>query len=159
MSEQISVTVKPDGTYRLQMPAEIRNALRSLIDQFEVFLDPQLPESKRLFPTAYPDDPERDAGYQIFSQDKLIEKKQGSMNTIRETLEAQTLTVEQTQSWLQTINDLRLVIGTQLDVCEEDFVPDDPELYELYEDLTYLSEIFVRGLSGGLNSKSKKHRN
>ena len=53
-------------------------------------------------------------------------------------------------AWLRALNDLRLVLGTRLDVTEDEFAdgfdPDAPHAYELavYAFLTWLQEAAVQ---------------
>jgi len=56
-------------------------------------------------------------------------------------------------SWMGAVNDLRLVLGTRLDVSEEtafDQDPDDPDAPALavYQYLSFLLETIVDALSG-----------
>lgn len=64
------------------------------------------------------------------------------------------LTLEQADAWLSAINDVRLALGTTLDVSEDmpDQLPDDdpraPHL-GVYHWLTWLQESLVAALAGG----------
>ena len=66
------------------------------------------------------------------------------------------LTDEEAQSWLGTLNDLRLTLGSRLGIEEDnhdDFLElpeDDPmfALFHIYDWLTYLQDTLVRALSG-----------
>src|SRR5262249_61101526 len=59
---------------------------------------------------------------------------------------------DDTRAWLSTLNDVRLVIGTRLDVTEdtEDPEPWDPRApgYELHRWLTLLQELLVEAAGG-----------
>ena len=54
------------GTYALRLPGPERDLLASLVDQLRELLEVTTddPSVRRLFPTAYHDDPERDREYQ-----------------------------------------------------------------------------------------------
>ena len=71
---------------------------------------------RRLFPTAYHDDPERDREYQQLVRDELLERRLAALATVEATAAADELDEEQLTGWLTALNDLRLVLGTRLDV-------------------------------------------
>ena len=76
-----------------------------------------------------------------------------ALRTFADTLDADVLTAEDLESWLRALNDLRLFLGTRLDVSEEDLVrsldPRDPRAEEraLYAYLSWLQEHVVEALS------------
>ncbi len=111
---------RPDGRFDVNLAPDSKQALVSLAGELEEVQSTDRPETRRLFPTAYPDDPERDAGYQIFARDLLIEKRRAAVAVMRDTVDADVLTEEQLGAWMGVLNDLRLVLGTILDVSEED---------------------------------------
>ena len=80
-------------------------------------LDPSL---RRLFPPAYLSDPDRDAEYQRLMRDELLAERLEHLDQLDSTLAADHLDDEQITAWLQGLNELRLVLGTQLDISEED---------------------------------------
>lgn len=143
-----------DGTFQVTLPPETRHGLLTLAEQIEEVQTTDRPELRRLFPTAYPDDPERDAGYQIFARDQLIEKRQDAIRVIRETVDAATLTEEELSAWMGILNDYRLVLGTMLDVSEDDDGPDpeDPAFgaHILYHELGQLVGAMVEALTTAL---------
>lgn len=92
--------------------------------------EPDDPELKRLFPTAYHQDPERDAEYQILARSELMDSRLSAIDTMVRTLDASQIDDEALAAWMTTVNQLRLVLGTRLDIGEddeEDIDPDDPE--------------------------------
>ena len=74
---------------------------------------------RRLFPTAYHDDPERDREYQQLVRDELLERRLAALATVEATADADELDEAQLTGWLTALNDLRLVLGTRLDVSED----------------------------------------
>ena len=74
------------------------------------------------------------------------------------TLDAETLDEDQLAAWLGTLNDLRLVLGTRLEVTEELYeegMPrDDPRAptFGLYQYLGWLEENVVAALAGQVES-------
>ncbi len=143
-----------DGTFQVTLPPETRHGLLTLAEQIEEVQTTDRPELRRLFPTAYPDDPERDAGYQIFARDQLISKRQEAVGIIRRTVDAETLTEEELSAWMAMLNDYRLVLGTMLDVSEDDdeLDPEAPDFgaYLLYHELGQLVGAMVDALTTAL---------
>jgi len=115
----------------LELGRAERQLLELLTGELQVLLvdHPDDPGLRRLFPTAYHDDPQRDAEYQILARSELTDARLQALVTVQETLSATTLSDEQLQAWMTTINQLRLVLGTRLDIGEddEDIDPDDPD--------------------------------
>jgi len=74
------------------------------------------PSLRRLFPTAYSRDEEAEAGFVAMARNELLEHHRQALKTLSATAEATTLSDEETQGWLAAVNDLRLVLGTVLDV-------------------------------------------
>ena len=62
----------------------------------------------------------------------------------------------QVPAWLGSLNDLRLVLGTRLEITDdgheipEDLDPEDPTfgLHHIYDWLTYLQESLVQAMTG-----------
>ncbi|MEM9652752.1 MAG: DUF2017 family protein [Actinomycetota bacterium] len=133
-----------DGRFDVRLAPEVRLGIVSLAEQLDEVQSGDGPETRRLFPTAYPDDPDRDAGYQIFARDQLISKRREAVEIIRATAEADVLTGEQLSSWMGILNDIRLVLGTTLDISEDDegVDPDAPDaesrlLYQFLGELVH----------------------
>jgi hypothetical protein len=146
------------GELRLRLPAPERDALRAMPDQLRTLLteQPDDPSLYRLFPVAYQDDPARDEEYRRLMHDELLEQHLTSLRIMQETVDSDRLTEEQAVAWLSAMNDLRLVLGTRLDVSEEtyegDIDQDDPRFPQLamYSYLGYLEEQLVEALAAAL---------
>ncbi|MDA3039604.1 MAG: DUF2017 family protein [Actinomycetota bacterium] len=140
-----------DGSYSFDIDTDLKRFIADLAGQLEEVLGDDAPMLRRLFPTAYPDDPERDAGYQVFARGELIDQRQASIDQVRATVDQKTLSEEELLAWMRTVNDLRLVLGTQLDVSEDDDGPstDDPhaDAYHVYQVLGMALEEIVQGLT------------
>jgi hypothetical protein len=112
----------------------------------------------RLFPDAYPDDTDAAEEFRRYTESGLREAKQSNARTALATLDApgteHVLTDYETQAWLGALNDLRLALGTRLDVTEDwheqaaALAPDDPSLalFSVYDWLSVLQELLVRCL-------------
>jgi hypothetical protein len=144
------------GTYELQLPEPERELLGNLVEQLRDLLAETTddPSVRRLFPTAYNQDPERDREYQQLVRDELLDRRLGALATVEATLADPEVTEEQLSAWLSAVNDLRLVLGTRLDVGEEpiEIEVDDPEapVYAVYEYLGFLLSEVVDALAEGL---------
>jgi hypothetical protein len=142
------------GDFELRLPPEERSLLRELAPQLRGLLDSDLtdPSLRRLFPTAYPEDPERDREFRDLVGDELLERRRAALDMLLATVDATKLSEDELSAWMGAINDLRLVLGTRLDVSEDmDPMPDpdDPDapLLVLYGYLGYLLESIVDALS------------
>jgi hypothetical protein len=104
---------------------------------------------QRLFPVAHPDDAEAQAEFEELVRDDLVASRLASIDQVEATLDATELDDEQLMAWLQAINSVRLVLGTILDVSEEDsgrdVDDDDPEAgtWALYGYLSFLLDQLV----------------
>jgi hypothetical protein len=116
-----------DGSFAFEFPTHVPDLVVHLGDQLDTILDTDVPDLNRLFPTAYPHDPERDAGYQILARGELIDHRRNSLDVVRDTATARVLTEDQLTAWMHVVNDLRLVLGTRLDVSEDDVDLDDDD--------------------------------
>ena len=145
-----------NGGYRLRLPAEERELLRSLPGQLREVLATDDPGLRRLFPSAYPDDPEADDDYRRLTRAELLDGKLAALQVVEDTADAEHLTGEQLEGWLGALESLRLFLGTQLDVREEvletPLHPHDPDApaRALYGYLSWLQEQAVDALSASL---------
>lgn len=147
------------GDFEVRLSDQERRLLASLAAQLRAALEADTdaggakdPTLRRLFPAAYPDDEQRDLEYRSMVHDDLLARRRAALDTVEETLQATRLDEEDLLAWMGAVNDLRLVLGTRLDVSEEtDLVPepDDPEAHALavYGYLGFLLESMVAALS------------
>ena len=134
-----------------------RDALRSLALQLrQLVTAPDAgsnPDMRRLFPTAYPDDPGMNAEYDALVREDLMSERLAAIHVMERTLDSDRLSEDELLAWLASINDLRLVLGTRLDVPEDlsdlDVPADDPraESLAIYAYLSRLEEDVVAALS------------
>lgn len=136
--------IRPDrqGGYQLNLSGDDREALRQLAPQFSAMLDdPDQPALRRLFPPAYSDsvDAEHEEEYRRLMQEDLVARHRDELELLAQTASAEHLSEEQLLAWSRALNSLRLVLGTVLDVQEDDERrgPGTPE-ESLYQWLTYL---------------------
>ena len=129
--------------------------LRELLGELEAKLDdPDDPGLRRLFPQAH-DDPQSEEQYRSLVRDQLVDGRSKAAVTMRETLRKDSLTTDEADAWLRALNDLRLVLGTRLDVTEdldyENLDLNEPRGRDLavYGYLTWLQEQLVEALAEG----------
>ncbi|MFN3256064.1 MAG: DUF2017 family protein [Ilumatobacter sp.] len=114
--------------------------------------DQSSPLLQRLFPPAFLDDPDKEAEYQRLMREELVASRVAQIDTVTDYLRpghAATLDESGINAFLQSINAVRVVLGTLLDVGEDDDPSDDemtPE-HQLYAFLSWLLDWTVRSLS------------
>jgi hypothetical protein len=145
-----------DGRWTLHLGSDERQLLAALARELDSMIeaDPDDPSLRRLRPTAYPEDDEHEEGWQLLIGEELRTTRRSQLETVRSTAERTDLDDDEVQAWMQALNALRLVLGTRLDVSEDDEGPvraDDPNAaaYALYEFLGYLLERTVQSLASG----------
>jgi hypothetical protein len=144
------------GGYRLRLPNEERELLRSLPDQLRDVMRTDDPGLRRLFPPAYAENDEAEDEYRRLMRTELLEGKLAALRVVEETADSDHLTQEQLEAWLGAIESLRLYLGTVLDVSEDPtanyLTRDDPDApaMALYGYLSWLQEQAIEALSGEL---------
>jgi hypothetical protein len=147
------------GGFRLNIEDGERQLIVRLMGELrEVTLrsDPDGPGLRRLFPTAYHDDPEADAEYQRLMREELVASRLAGIETVTTALAAPEMTADELYATMQGVNSLRLVLGTLLDVGEDHepltVTDEDPHAAEahLYDYLSWLLDHIVGALSGSV---------
>lgn len=129
----------PGEGLRATLDRDESTLLRDLIDEMKTLLEADLPRADavtaRLFPDAH-EDPEEAEAYRNLVGDDLRAAKLEALRTVsarlgeRGALET-SIPEDEVTPWLTLIADLRLAIGTRLDVTEEkmagDLDPNDPD--------------------------------
>jgi hypothetical protein len=152
------------GGYRMNLDADERSVLTGMVAQLRDLLlasPAEAPQLRRLFPTAYPSDPEADAEYQRLMREELVGSRLAAIQTVVDALGAEAigpinLTSDELAALLTSMNSLRLVLGTICDVGEDDdpadITPDNPLFAEFhaYGYLSYLVDAAVTALSSEL---------
>lgn len=139
----------PDGGVELRFSPEERALLAGLASDLRSQLEggPADPSFRRLFPPAY-DDEQDEQAYRELAGDELLDGRRQALELLAATARNDRLTAEEADAWLRALNDLRLVLGTRLDVQEDALLdrPQTPEL-ALYGYLSWVQEQLVAALS------------
>ena len=144
-------------SYSLNIDASDRTTLNGLLDQLRDVLmhDSSSDIARRLFPAAYHQDEQHEQEYQRLMRDELLSSRLASLSLTTSLLERETnsdsivLSADELDALMRSINSLRLVLGTLLDVDEDEFVAhldeDDPAYgqYQLYSYLGWLLDWIV----------------
>ena len=135
-----------------------------LLDQLEQLLTAEIedvtgdPVIARLLPAGHRSDPELAADYRELTESALRAGKADDLATVRAGLPLDGGTVrldpEEAGAWLRTSNDLRLALGTRLDIQEdteppEDLASEEGQQLAVYYWLTGLQGSLVDALAAG----------
>ena len=141
------------GEYQLRLPPDERDLLRALPGQLRSC---SAPTTRRCAACSRPPTrttPTLEAEYRHYMADDLLASHKRALDVMEETIDAERLDEEQLIGWLRALNDLRLVLGTRLDVSEDmyerEMDPDDPRApaFALYTYLGWLQEQVVEALA------------
>lgn len=155
--------VRTSVGFRINLDADERAMLRHLLGELRDLLlaGGDQPALRRLTPPAYhlADDAEAEAEYQRLMADDLVASRLAGLQSCMLFLDPEQskataidVTEEQILGFLQVVNGVRLVLGTMLDVSEDDDPQDiskrDPNFgqHQLYGYLGYLVDVTVRAL-------------
>jgi hypothetical protein len=126
------ITSAGDGGVDIRLEPELRELIASLARQLgELIDDPEAQDSPglaRLFPPASVDDPMEALGFEQLMGEALRAGKRESAAVVRATATNDHLDPEQTLAWMRCLNDVRLVLGTRLEIEE------DTDIEELFRD-------------------------
>ena len=140
-----------------------------LLDQLEQLLEADAddvrgdPVMERLLPDGHRGDPELAADYRELTEASLRSGKADDLAMVRATLPPDggevRLDPEQAAAWLRTTNDLRLAMGTRLDISEDTEPPEEVNGEEdqqlaVYYWLTALQGSLVDALVAGRGARS-----
>jgi len=161
-----------NGNYKIDLATDHRQLLTQLVEQLRDSLATTTDDAnlRRLFPTAYNNDAKKDAEYQRLMRDELLESRLAAIDvTIKVIAQDDEISAEEIDAFARSINSLRLVLGTTLDIAESDYgsqsdtqQSDDSDSdeaseadefliqKELYEYLGWLLEWTVGAQSSGL---------
>jgi hypothetical protein len=160
MSERSAFTKAKGGGFVLRLGIEERALVARLLDELATLLtnpvDPSM--TARLFPVVHPNRPDQEEEYQRLMRDELVASRLDGIVTVKGVLgdpdgagKKVTFNEEQLVAFMQSLNSVRLVLGTMLDVTEDDEDLPDTSLvpeYQLYGYLSWVLDSAVHALSG-----------
>ena len=144
------------GGWRITLDDEERKLLMRLMGELRALLsgpdDNEL--LRRLFPVAYPEDEEKEAEYQRLMREELVASRLAAIESVSRTIDPagdrarQLLDEGETIAFMQSINAIRLVLGSMLGITDDESADDaDSPEHNLYDFLSWLLEWAVRSLS------------
>jgi hypothetical protein len=142
------------GQFEVRLSADEREVLRGLPAQMRdaLALGKNDPAVARLNPSACLDDAEVDAEFHRLMDEDLNTGRLQALAEFEKTVDADRLNEEEALAWLRAVNDLRLLLGTRLDVSEDPderrVSADDPRApgFALYDYLSLLTQELVEAL-------------
>jgi uncharacterized protein DUF2017 len=147
---------KKGERFTVRLGKRERELLVALCQQSRTLLETEDPSSDpavaRLFPAAYQDDPLRNLEYETSLGGAPRNGKLEALGTVERTANARALSEEEFLSWMGVVNDLRLVLGTRIDVTEEstdeDFPSKSPhhDVWQVYQFLGWLLQEMLSAL-------------
>ena len=146
---------KKGDRFSVRLGKRERELLVELVRQSRTLLETEDPSSDpavaRLFPAAYQDDPLRNLEYETSLGGAPRAGKLEALDTVERTANARALSEEDFLTWMGVVNDLRLVLGTRIDVTEEsteeDFAAGGPrDAYHVYQFLGWLLQEMLSAL-------------
>lgn len=144
------------GRFHVGLDGPEQELLKSLPRQAQDLLERDDPATARVFPVAYAGDAGAEAEYRAIMGTQLLLRHQRSLDTLAATADATTIDESEIHQWLDAVEVLRLVLGTQLDVTEATVHIDerDPRFpqYAVYHYLSLLQEQIVEALASTLPS-------
>jgi hypothetical protein len=156
---------KKGDRFSVRLGKHERNLLVELVRQSRTLLETEDPSSDpavaRLFPAAYRDDPLRNLEYETSLGGAPRSGKLQALDTVERTANSRALSEEDFLTWMGAGNDLRLVLGTRIEVTEEsteeDFAAGGPrDAYHVYQFLGWVQQEMLVALgepeSGGLHA-------
>ncbi len=128
-SEKSVAFKRSGGRITILLGEEERELIANLAGQFRsVLAEDASPDLRRLYPTAYPDDADKDSEYASLVHDDLLRSRLESVEIVQATVQANSIDPNELAAWMGLFSGLRLLLGTRLDVSEDDeFDPDAPD--------------------------------
>ena len=157
--------LRPGDRVLVSLTDDEAGLVRSLPEELRGILEgsPDDDAHRRIFPRAYvdPTEEQAEADWQSMVHSELLQERLAAVRLVAATLERATprrgrveveLAPEEVAAWLGVLNDVRLALGTRLEVTEDgnDVDPSDPRAaaFALYHWLTWVQSDLVDVLLG-----------
>ncbi|MGA2036195.1 MAG: DUF2017 family protein [Acidimicrobiales bacterium] len=115
------------GHFRIGLGTNERELLKALPSRAQGLLEARDPSTARVFPVAYPQEAKAESDYQEMMGAHLLHRHQRAFDTLAATVDAPSVDEDEIQQWLDALEVLRLLLGTQLDVTEDVIDVDDSD--------------------------------
>lgn len=143
-----------NGVYQIRLSEREREVLRELPGELIKLLESGDDDRSifRLYPPGYTDDLGRQVEYDRLMRDDLQARHVEALRVFEATTDAKELDEGQINAWLKALNQLRLVLGTRLDITDDmdstGIAADDPRAsaVALYSYLETLQHAVVEAL-------------
>jgi hypothetical protein len=114
----------------------------------------------RLYPPAFPDDADAEASWSDLVRPSLDDARTRRLERMETTLTADELDEAAASAWLGALNDIRLVLGAQLGIADDDPPPrrsrdSESTRRAVFDYLGYLVASFVDALAEGLPEQGR----
>jgi hypothetical protein len=145
-----------DGSLSIYLSPHEKSVLGSLPDQTVALARAGDASTARLFPPAYIDDPYSEADYITFTRTDLVDSCAQALELFKTTLNSPSISEADAYIWLRALNSIRLVIGTKLNIQQDEIAPDPETISEddirsqgllLYGYLTWLQSELIEALN------------
>lgn len=140
---------------RIDLAEAEANLLAGLLDDFSLLLDQADqadPAVQRLYPDGYTDDADASAEYRALVGADLRAGRTGRLQQCRAELPDGggrfSLDGESADRWIRVLNDLRLVLGSRLEVTEDRPLDESDPAVNIYHWLSAVQELLVDQLMG-----------
>lgn len=145
---------QPDGSIKVNLSHRARTLLQNLPQELAKQIESGDDDGSiyRLFPPGYTNDLERQVEFDRELRDDLQSHHLQSLRMLQDTADHDLLNPNQLHAWMKAINQLRLVLGTRLDVSEdfdleESLLADDDPKTQALTLYVYLGELQHQAIS------------
>jgi DNA-binding transcriptional regulator YhcF (GntR family) len=149
---------KGPDRFVVNLGSDEREVIKAVCEDLDSVLDDgdANPAVRRLFPAAHATDAEVDRQYQDMVHDDLLSSRREILAAVAASSDSRELDRATLEQWMVGLNAVRLVLGTVLDVSEDelpDLQPDDPQLpaWAVYEFLGSVVDAAVHALAATLD--------
>lgn len=133
---------RPPDRVESRLDETMQTVVNQVVEELrELLLVDDIESLRRNYPNAHPDDEQLETEFQSMVHDQLLMSRLDAIDTVQSTLDADHFDVDTTDAWMNTLNQVRLVLGDQLDVGESDeFDENDPNAQSMmiYQLLSFL---------------------
>ncbi|MHB8263484.1 MAG: DUF2017 family protein [Acidimicrobiales bacterium] len=154
MEDQHRIEHLENGLYRITLDDHEKELLLTLPAQAKQLIARNDPATRRLFPPAHMEDGKVEEEYRQMVGGDIRASHTEALSVLESTASKSCVSAEEIEKWLNAIEILRLLLGTQLQITEDMHVDLDDESLDprmaLYHYLTWLQDQIVTALSSSL---------